>query len=609
MAKARRQKGPNKPHTPIQQTNSPVTRLPLEVLSLIFLYHRHPESPGKDYTWLQILHVCRQWRMAAIGCAHMWTNITTKKRLLRFFMLKQSKGLPIVLKGIKFVKNESPEAKNILERNLHRIQSLGIVFDQCSEKEVTRCLEKVLGPDAGPVLRSLEVATGMGYSITVQVPDVTLSLSSLSVDYLCLEFPEGRIQKNLTSFRVSLPWLANNHIQRRAYLRKTLPKMPNLTYLHIADDAWVSSYWPDPVEQTIELPQLEKLRCSGTVFDCVLALELLHLPPTARVDLRIRDRRDAVADRLYTALSHFFGRRESVRSETVATSYDVHYATKFISDHEWDVAHRVLFFDSGPNSHSNPHPRSPMPSTSEYPHPQHLPILLLQYRHHRVAARDSRSCYAEPDYLSQILSILNVPLRSVISLRLQSNLPYNVDTANNFDSTGALLSKLHFLTNPGVKSLYIGDLGTAECFLPFLSLPNKSASSSDATSRSTSTTTSCSPSKEFMVFPNLETLVFGDLSPSALRYSQCVTDKEAADQRIRGVMQKLESAMEDRARGGRRLKKLGIRADMYETCMELVNRARDMGWVEDILYPGADLKNGELGMNLLDGIGSDDEDN
>lgn len=121
--------GPRKTRKVVQQTTSPVTRLPVEILCLIFPYHRRPSPPSKDLTWLFILRVCRQWRAAAtIGCPHLWTNIYIRKsRSLGAFMLRHAKVLPIALKDLRVLCGESRETRMLLEKHLHRVRELGFV--------------------------------------------------------------------------------------------------------------------------------------------------------------------------------------------------------------------------------------------------------------------------------------------------------------------------------------------------------------------------------------------------------------------------------------------------------------------------------------------------
>lgn len=219
--------------TPVQQT-TPAARLPPEILSLIFLYHRWSTT---DSTWLHILHVCRQWRATAIGCPTLWTYISkTRNRYLRLFMLKCSKQSSIVLRGLKIVKDLSPETRKILKNNLHRVRELELTIEACNN--VAEWATKVLDPEAAPLLKVLELnleRSGL-FSDSIPVPDVALNIQSL-VTNCPLEFPADHPQENLNSLRMDIPsfYLISHSTKQVTYLCRTLSVMPKLTQLHISN--------------------------------------------------------------------------------------------------------------------------------------------------------------------------------------------------------------------------------------------------------------------------------------------------------------------------------------------------------------------------------------
>lgn len=592
-----------KPHRPIQQTNSPVTRLPVEVLSLILLYHRHPEFPDEDSTWLQILRVCRQWRTVAMGCPLMWTNVTTDNRLLRPFMLKQSKGTPIVLRRMRFVPNLSRGEKKIVTQNLHRIRKLELLFEDCTQKEVAEWLKKLLSPDAAPVLQALELAVLRGDHYTIPISEVPPDFESLTLDDILLTFPEDRMQESLTTFSISpsvdLP-------EMLTYLRKTLPVMPNLSYLHICHTSFGMDFTRQDAFPSMVLPRLERLRCSGSIITCLSILRMFRLSTNTRLDIRISGRygRERLPDPLYAAISQAFHHRQGAHSAQGKTTYDVHSLVRFFRGEYSDTfaAHRVLVYETPNDSH--PGTLSNFPSGSSYP--ERLPVLLFQ-----VDIGANGVVVPTPDYLSGILEIFRPPSRvSATSLRMHSNSLYDVGTGpfgNTFFSNHRLTQELSFLTCSGVRSLYIGDLGTALCIIPYLG--QRKDANSEAPSVPSSSSDLRTQSTEFLTFPNLETLVLGDLSPDTSSSIQGIKDAETAAVQLRVVMQQLQSAVEDRARAGRRLKKLRMHVVATdEVSGAWVEMARNRGWAEEISCVDQDAQNGGLGSNPLDGVGRYDEE-
>ncbi|KAH9936681.1 uncharacterized protein B0H18DRAFT_329334 [Fomitopsis serialis] len=71
----------------------PISRLPVEVLSEIFLHTAAVRLyvPGRDhdlhpYHWLQVTRMCRHWRAVALSCTALWSRLT---------ITDQSEGLPV----------------------------------------------------------------------------------------------------------------------------------------------------------------------------------------------------------------------------------------------------------------------------------------------------------------------------------------------------------------------------------------------------------------------------------------------------------------------------------------------------------------------------------
>lgn len=270
-----------------------MTRLPFELLSLVFLYLRE-STP--DSTWLRTLHVCRQWRSTAIGCPTLWTYIsTTSNRSLRLFMLKQSKQFSITLRGLRIVKDRSPETNKILDNNFHRIRELGLTFETCHLVTVIEWVARVLDAETAPLLKILKLCLERtaDFFRGIPVPDVTLNPQSLTVMNCPLEFPTDRTQENLTSFRIDAPchWLASRNSRKVTYLHRTLSVMPNLTQLHNSDRSLVSPYGSYS-GHCVTLPYLETLHYTGIVVLCLHVLQLLKLPPTTRFALRMTDSSD-----------------------------------------------------------------------------------------------------------------------------------------------------------------------------------------------------------------------------------------------------------------------------------------------------------------------------
>lgn len=543
--------------TPVQQT-TPAARLPGEILSLIFLYHRW--STTDSTTWLHILHVCRQWRATAIGCSTLWTYIPeTRKRSLRLFMLKYSKQSSIILKGLKIVNDLSPETKKILKNNLYRVRELALTFETCNI-DVVEWATKVLDPQAAPLLKVLELSLQRSgvFSGSIPVPDAALNIQAL-VTNCPLEFPADYPQENLNSLRMDLPcyYLINHDINQVTYLCRTLSVMPKLTQLHISNPYTISAYIPYS-GPSVSLPYLETLRYTGTTDVCLNILQLLQLPPITRFVFRLHSR-GVPLHSLHPLISQALHRRRKANSTTTSAEFHVKFLTKI---HQERPMYRVVVFQSAP----------------------HLDATLSLPLSQRLANRDSPILFIEffvsHNYTIPVQRVSNLPQpwltifppQSVESVFMRSEIRSDVgkvvSNAGSLHSDNVLLAEFSFLACPGVKSLYIGDAGTAEWVAPFLGVRP--------------TTTTSGLGNKFFAFPDLETLTIGDFnsSDSLEGFSE---DTDTRKVEIDGAMRHIQFAVEERARAGQKLKSLRLPAVVAEALGEWVVQARDMGWVGELV--------------------------
>ncbi|KAJ6607511.1 hypothetical protein B0H10DRAFT_551566 [Mycena sp. CBHHK59/15] len=70
---------------------SPVSRLPPEMLSRIFLFC----SDSDSLKWIkEVSHICRHWRSVALGCPNLWSFPVFSQPKWADEMLKRSKMAP-----------------------------------------------------------------------------------------------------------------------------------------------------------------------------------------------------------------------------------------------------------------------------------------------------------------------------------------------------------------------------------------------------------------------------------------------------------------------------------------------------------------------------------
>ena len=79
-----------------RNTLAPVSRLPPELLSRIFL-HARDMSDGTEKVLPPASHACRAWRALALACGLLWTQIDCTRLSWAEEMMLRSRGAPLAL--------------------------------------------------------------------------------------------------------------------------------------------------------------------------------------------------------------------------------------------------------------------------------------------------------------------------------------------------------------------------------------------------------------------------------------------------------------------------------------------------------------------------------
>lgn len=82
-----------------RNTLAAVSRLPAELLSRIF--HLARDDANGKYSWIYATLTCRAWRLCALSCATLWTNIDCMKIMWAQEMLSRSRDAPLNIVATK----------------------------------------------------------------------------------------------------------------------------------------------------------------------------------------------------------------------------------------------------------------------------------------------------------------------------------------------------------------------------------------------------------------------------------------------------------------------------------------------------------------------------
>ncbi|KAJ3546432.1 hypothetical protein NMY22_g2054 [Coprinellus aureogranulatus] len=188
-------------------TLSPPNRLPVEILSTIFIMHcarameELPSSDPESCSWIRVTHVCHHWRAVAMTCTQLWSNLLFVTPELTQFMLALSKTSPLSLKFRYMHEEWTDTLCKMLVSQSYRLRSV-----------------ELAGLIDAPVLESLAASTSALEKLIIQ-PDVNFrDPLDLPSDFHKKSAP---LLKHLELLDVVMP----NH--------DMLPLLPSLTHLSL----------------------------------------------------------------------------------------------------------------------------------------------------------------------------------------------------------------------------------------------------------------------------------------------------------------------------------------------------------------------------------------
>ncbi|KAA1475943.1 hypothetical protein DENSPDRAFT_842825 [Dentipellis sp. KUC8613] len=293
-----------------------VNRLPSEVLAQIFEWVRKAymdSSPHNsrrvpvakaDIQWVDLTHVCRQWRIVAINHPVLWSHIFIGTKFTEEFLRRSHGALVTINYTTDFpawiVSTPQPDddvedLAGIISQNLSHMQSFGFMATRAHYAII---LPFLLRP--APVLEKAVLTNGFFVSLD------TTPAPSLPSDLFDRFAPRLR---HLQLHGWSFPWSFHTfntlvHLQI-SRLREppgttdtgdlgeflaALSRMPSLQVLvlinvlptpHLSSSQ--STYRP---EQVVYLPSLHTLNLSDTIHRCCLTLEHIAAPPTVEYEIR-----------------------------------------------------------------------------------------------------------------------------------------------------------------------------------------------------------------------------------------------------------------------------------------------------------------------------------
>ncbi|KAA1479414.1 hypothetical protein DENSPDRAFT_145823 [Dentipellis sp. KUC8613] len=341
---------------------APVNRLPAEVLTRVFSFlqvldpprnldHAKPAVPH-DIGWLRATHVCRQWRIAALGHPRLWSNVRVSlgaKWMNAFLDRAQTVPLEFSTAGLSAASaDRHSEVSSVLVSNLgrmHRLRASALnhaefstvfwhlggaapVLEKASlhttltywDFSIMEAGMQPLPPwlfgGAAPCLRELRISGFSAFWLAIPFT----SLVSLSVDG---GTDKGVSNSHLQNFDACLGALAGLPRLESLRLRYVLPELP----LDVALDTL-------PI---VTLPSVRKFSLSDHVLECAVALQHISTPALKDEAMRVRCKVDTIAGRGADLIYPWVTSRLHAASSTGSGSTSIYcWTNRFrvcVSDH------------------------------------------------------------------------------------------------------------------------------------------------------------------------------------------------------------------------------------------------------------------------------------
>lgn len=272
----------------------PACRLPVEVLSHIFLYLPGPDCGEycvpRTKPWLPVTQVCSYWRAVAVGCARLWTSIEVLRVNPDWTaeMIKRSKRASIQLRAQLYdPSHHAISASKRVVTQLSRISDIHLAGNQKSLGPLVRLLT-----GEAPRLRSLVISNMFwkAHADIMHIPATFITggaplLEHLELNTCLLDWgaPFFGSCPNVTSMTING---AMSNQPTLSQLHTILSRMPSLQQLHL-DNALPHAQSRPFLDShcQIRLSHLRKLFLSGGCSDVTCLLNRLVIPASAAVQL------------------------------------------------------------------------------------------------------------------------------------------------------------------------------------------------------------------------------------------------------------------------------------------------------------------------------------
>ncbi|KAK0217879.1 hypothetical protein IW262DRAFT_1463198 [Armillaria fumosa] len=269
-----------------RNTLAPISQLPPEMLSRIFLFVSYPRE--RSLLWINVSHVSRHWRAVALGFPALWSSPPFMTPTWAHEMLKRSKMAPLtIVADLTYMTPKMLAAFDDAMRQVDRSAELSLTGAKTMEKYLANATKRA------PFLNKLcisqiytrydaaEERIALPYNFfDGQAP----RLRHLDLNRCQVHWDTGLMQ-NLTYLRIVEPGGCIPTISQLVDLLEQMPCLETLQLEHaLPIVSETTKTLPSP-SHIISLPRLSRIHLVSSVLEAANLLDHIDFPSTATMQL------------------------------------------------------------------------------------------------------------------------------------------------------------------------------------------------------------------------------------------------------------------------------------------------------------------------------------
>ncbi|KAK0202652.1 hypothetical protein DFS33DRAFT_1341918 [Desarmillaria ectypa] len=267
---------------------APISKLPPEMLSRIFLFVSYPHGSYKSLLWINVSHVSRHWRAIALGFPALWSSPPFTTPAWAHEMLRRSKMAPLnIVADLTYMTPKMLAAFDNAMKQVDRSAELNLTGTKTMEKYLTDLTKRA------PFLSKLCIVQVYTRYHEVEekivLPDNFLDGQTPRLRHLdlnrCQVHWDSDLMQNLTYLRIVEPGDFRPTISQLVDVLEQMPWLETLDLDHALPIVSETTKTLPSASHVISLPHLSSIRLTSNVLETANLLNHINFPSTATMRL------------------------------------------------------------------------------------------------------------------------------------------------------------------------------------------------------------------------------------------------------------------------------------------------------------------------------------